>query len=300
MAGEIAIIGAGICGLAAAEALTRAGRKVVVFDKSRGIGGRLATRRTEAGAFDHGAPFVDANDPEFALWLAANGAEVRDGKARGAPGMSGLLRPLARTLDIRGEVELSGIAGGLGAWSLRDRNDGVHGPFAAVLVAIPAPQAMRLLPEAMAPLRAELSGVEMAPVWTVMAALPSRTPAPDRIAGTGPLDCAIRQSTGQAAPDLWVAHMSRDFSRSQLERDKADILPDLVAILQTALGTEAAPDIAMAHRWRFARTAGALGRPCLGDPSSGLLLGGDWALGDLAVHGWQSGRAMAARLMSDA
>ena len=59
------VIGAGIAGLIAARALRAAGHRVLVLDKGRGVGGRMATRRIEGGVFDHGAQFVTVRDPRF-------------------------------------------------------------------------------------------------------------------------------------------------------------------------------------------------------------------------------------------
>lgn len=55
MGRNIAIIGAGMAGLAAARALTQAGHSITLYEKSRGVGGRVATRRVEGCIFDHGA-----------------------------------------------------------------------------------------------------------------------------------------------------------------------------------------------------------------------------------------------------
>lgn len=57
---DVVVIGAGISGLVAATALEARGRSVIVLDKGRGVGGRMATRRgTTAGAvFDHGAQCI--------------------------------------------------------------------------------------------------------------------------------------------------------------------------------------------------------------------------------------------------
>ena len=60
---DVAVIGAGMAGLAAARTLAAAGHAVQVFDKGRGIGGRLSTRRTDYGAFDHGAQYATVRDP---------------------------------------------------------------------------------------------------------------------------------------------------------------------------------------------------------------------------------------------
>ncbi|MCC9623065.1 FAD-dependent oxidoreductase [Thalassospira sp. MA62] len=66
---HIAIIGAGMAGLKAASTLHAIGMKVTVFEKSRGLGGRLASRRTDFGHFNHGAQYVTARHPGFEAFL---------------------------------------------------------------------------------------------------------------------------------------------------------------------------------------------------------------------------------------
>ncbi|WP_339778995.1 FAD-dependent oxidoreductase [uncultured Thalassospira sp.] len=68
---KVAIIGAGIAGLNAAHILHQAGFNVHIFEKSRGLGGRLATRRTEFGLFNHGAQFATSRYPDFIKYLEA-------------------------------------------------------------------------------------------------------------------------------------------------------------------------------------------------------------------------------------
>lgn len=62
---RVAVIGAGIAGISCARVLRDAGHAVRVFDKSRGIGGRMATRRGESSSYDHGAQYFTARDPGF-------------------------------------------------------------------------------------------------------------------------------------------------------------------------------------------------------------------------------------------
>ena len=74
---RIAVIGAGMAGLACAQELLRADAKVTVFERSRGLGGRLATRRQGDLAFDHGAQFVTARSRPFVGYAQAAVARRR-------------------------------------------------------------------------------------------------------------------------------------------------------------------------------------------------------------------------------
>ena len=119
---EIAVIGAGISGLVCARLLSESGYHVRVFDKARGPGGRMATRRTGPLLFDHGAQYFTVRDPHFRRWVEsweADGlaarwegklAVVRAGEIAlkddaterwvGVPGMSAICRHLATGLDV--------------------------------------------------------------------------------------------------------------------------------------------------------------------------------------------------------
>uniref|UniRef100_UPI0028B0BFC2 NAD(P)/FAD-dependent oxidoreductase n=1 Tax=Pseudomonas sp. TaxID=306 RepID=UPI0028B0BFC2 len=66
MTTPIAIIGTGLAGLSAAHALLDAGQEIRLFDKSRGSGGRMASKRSEAGALDLGAQYFTVRDRRFA------------------------------------------------------------------------------------------------------------------------------------------------------------------------------------------------------------------------------------------
>jgi predicted NAD/FAD-dependent oxidoreductase len=66
----VAIVGTGIAGLAAARYLRERGIACTLFDKSRGLGGRMATRRVDTLHFDHGAQFFTARSARFASLVA--------------------------------------------------------------------------------------------------------------------------------------------------------------------------------------------------------------------------------------
>ena len=62
---SVAIIGAGMAGLGAAKTLLQAGHRVTLFEKSWGVGGRVATRTIEGSRFDHGAQIIKPEGSEL-------------------------------------------------------------------------------------------------------------------------------------------------------------------------------------------------------------------------------------------
>lgn len=68
----IGIIGAGISGLTAGRILAQAGHEVIVFEKSRGLGGRLSTRysnKFDDVRYDHGAPYISGTDERLVQFM---------------------------------------------------------------------------------------------------------------------------------------------------------------------------------------------------------------------------------------
>ena len=60
-----AVIGAGMAGITAARTLLKAGHRVTIFEKSHGAGGRMASRNTPYGSFDHGTQYFTVRNPDF-------------------------------------------------------------------------------------------------------------------------------------------------------------------------------------------------------------------------------------------
>ena len=176
---DVVIVGAGISGLSAAGELVASGRRVVVLEKSRGVGGRMATRRVGEAVCDHGAQFFTVRGPAFggmvaaaheagavATWCegfskaasidAAAAAPATDGHARwrGMNGMTDLPKRLAARLPpdrcvVRTAVKVSAI----GVDGSRVRISLDPGPEAgepttlhavAAIVTLPVPQSLDL------------------------------------------------------------------------------------------------------------------------------------------------------------
>jgi renalase len=314
-----AVVGAGLAGLACARALAAAGVAVTLFDKGRAAGGRLATRRAEAGdgrrlGFDHGAQYLTARGTGFAAVLAAHARRwtaVLDRDAHvGTPGMSSLPRALAAGLDLRLSRSVVGLERRGEGWMLRHHHGDLargpapatpadeSGPFDAVAVCVPHAQAAPLLP---APLAAALGPVRVAPCWALLAAFDGPVALPDTLRPeASPIVWAARDSAKPARPadaECWVAHAGPGWSRANLDRPPEAVAPELLAALAALAGQLPETLHLAAHRWRYALVEQSLGRACLADAVQRIGAAGDWCLGPRAEHAWESGAALADALL---
>jgi hypothetical protein len=319
---EIAVIGAGVAGLACAQELARADVQVTVFERSRGLGGRLGTRRQGDFAFDHGAQFVTARGPSFLKYVevaARAGAAAKwqphfleDERASespseewhvGMPGMSAFVRPLARNLDLQTGVSVHELLQGQRGWELQTDSGRQNRIFDAVAVAIPAPQALTLLgPHGRAFRHAK--DVKMAPCWTALLAFdrPVGAGGEARRWTRGPLAWAACDSSKPrrpGGPQCWVVHAAPAWSREHLEADAEETAGLLLREFAVALGTSLPPPVfQLAHRWRHAFVEQPLGRPCLLDEEIRAGACGDWCIAPRVEAAYESGRALAHSLLS--
>jgi renalase len=195
---SIAIIGAGMAGLALAAELS-AHAQVALFDKSRGVGGRLATRRVGETGFDHGAQYFTVRDARFHRALeplleaghveAWNAPLMRLNADRtlerlvdraprfvGVPAMTSLAKAMAAPFEVKVEQRVFSVVGDPGRWYLVT-DDQPYGPFDWVISTAPAPQSLNLLPLGEAD-KAALSTVRMNGCFTLMLQLPGDRPLP--------------------------------------------------------------------------------------------------------------------------
>lgn len=304
-----AIIGAGMAGLAAAAALTRGGETVRLFDKGRGPGGRMATRRAMLGeaevAFDHGAQYFTARSPEFRAvvdgWLHAGAAaEWREGRYVGKPAMSSVIRAMAAPMHVTWGAQVSALEGGPAAWRLRMADGSSAEEFERVVVAVPAEQAAVLLAASAPELAAAASSVRSSPCWAVMLGYSQATEMKvhDLEPEAGPLGWVARNSSkpGRAGAETWVLHARADWSVEHLEAMPETVSEALTEAFRNLTGA-AAPDLVMAHRWRFARVIEPLGDAFQYDAALGLATCGDWHLGARVEAAWTSGHLLAAKLL---
>lgn len=309
----IAIIGAGMAGLACAQRLTAAGRAVTLFDKGRGPGGRLATRRVETPhgvlRFDHGAQYLTVRDRGFraslarvsgaiAPWPESTGAPSEE-RFVGAPGMNALPKALAKGLDVRFSSRIARLRRAEGGWTLDSEDGARFGPFAAVLVAVPAEQAGALVAPHSPAFAAEAAAARTAPCWAGLFAVQGQDQPPliaQRLKDHPVLAwiaCDSAKPGRDAALQTWVLHARTDWSADHLEETPETILTALQEAFEASVRPQSPILFAQAHRWRFAQVTEPAATPFAWDKGLGLGLCGDWRIGPRVEAAWQSGDALA-------
>ena len=256
------IIGAGIAGLAAARTLHAAGRSVRVIDKSRGVGGRMASRRVGSARFDHGAQFFTARSASFRDLVdqaIASGAVVEwtrgfqdppDGhpRFRGAEGMTSLCKWMAADAEI--EPTLATTVTDLRAI-----------PARAYVLTAPVPQSLAvlsfsgLLPEpAVAQRLAEIAYKPTIAVLLILDRAPTGMPEHGGCQFAEGDDLAFvtdNQAKGVSPVPAMTVHLSNARSHDYWTRPDDEIV-SFAAERVAALSGDASSLSAQVQRWRYA------------------------------------------------
>lgn len=313
---DVIIIGAGMAGLSAAQKLQTAGKRVLILEKSRGVGGRMATRRGDDGQWDHGAQYFTARSEPFrrqvAHWLHIDAAQcwdapigVWDGQTLqaaspqqrfvGCPTMNAPLRAMAALLNIKLMTQARRLIQQQGFWQVHTEDAVFCAP--ELILAIPAPQAARLLPEGH-PLKAAVEQVQMQPCWTVM--LSSEQPVELPFSGLfineqlehDVLSWVSHDSnkplrTGQH----WVLHASVAWSNAHLNSTPEAVATAVCQAFERllTLWEKTIPhwQTATAHRWLYAR--GTSSEKLTHTAQDGLMIAGDWLEGGRVEGAFLSG-----------
>jgi len=322
---RVAVVGAGLSGLAAARRLADAGHGVVVFEKSRGLGGRLAARRGDGGVIDHGAPAIDAPlGTALAEAVAVLGAGdlIEPGLPMlGTPppdapmarpvafadGLTQLAKRTAHDLEVVRGVRVAAIRDAGGPLELGDEQGNGLGAFDAVVVSAPAPQAADLLERSPEPADrvAALRALSYHPaVMTAVGARLSAAP-PWWIAypESGPLAAVVIESAkGRPLVDgltTVVMRLTPAASADALDAATDDaVTATALDALEALLGGPVHTEWRQVKRWRYCTVERRGSFEEVNPPGTRIVVCGDAVspVGMAAVH--DSGLAAAARILA--
>lgn len=312
---RIVVVGAGLSGLVAARRLAT-DHDVLVVDKGRSVGGRLATRRIGDAVFDHGAQFFTVRGPLFRAqvedWVGRGLADVwchgfsgrEDGYPRyvGSAGMNSLAKDLAVGLDCRVGQLVFTLRPQEDGWEVVI-DDGSTIAADAVLLTTPVAQSWALLAESGLGVPEELF---QRPYHRTIALLtrldrPSGVPAPGGVQ-FDPADAdaafgfvADNQAKGISPVPAVTFHATQPWSLDHWD-DHTDTLRDVLLDRAAPFIGDAEVLDAQVKKWRFAGPVEPWPDPYWIDPGHRLVLAGDLFAGPKVEGAFNSGIAAAAAL----
>lgn len=261
---KVGIIGAGLSGLAAARTLVAAGHDVVVIEKSRGVGGRLASRRVDGSVVDHGAPVIPRGESaELAdLVDALPGDERVDldgGHVAYRSGVTRLAKLMAHGIDVVLGVRIAALRAAGNRLELAGEQGNAHGVVDAVIVSAPAPQAADLLDNS--PGGAERAAILRTARYdpAVMIVAGWTLPEPTRLEPFAvPLPFVrITAENVKGRPLVdgivpVVARLAPEPSSALMDVSDDAILADVLPVLARSCGASGEPAWVQVKRWRYA------------------------------------------------
>ncbi|MGD1928542.1 MAG: NAD(P)/FAD-dependent oxidoreductase [Leptolyngbyaceae cyanobacterium] len=251
---DVAVVGAGLAGLVCARRLQQAGYAVTVLEKSRGLGGRMATRRIDGSPLDHGARYVQPQSSQFQAltqhwldqqlltpWQPHTYRLDLIGQLHPNPltapcyvapaGMSALGKALATGLTVHRQQRVTAIAlESDTTWTITttrtDDGTALTHDAKTLVLALPAPQIADLLAplpeiEEIAEMKRAIAAVTYAPCLTVMAQYTSTSQAP------APLPCPPTE------PWMVEGHVETPFFWVGLDSSKRQV-PGLNVVLHSS------------------------------------------------------------------
>lgn len=335
---DVVIVGAGVAGLSLARALAASGVEALVLDKSRGVGGRAATRRVEGQPVDHGLAFFHGSHPEFLAALDSVEATPIEGwplrvRGEGRPcqpqafrkgerrlafeeGVTAFPKSLARGLDVRRGARVISVAErGKGVEVALEGGESVVAR--TLVLTLPLEQTERLLAplasksDAIHPIATLLSMLTTEPCLTLLAGYPLETPEPDwdlLYPSEESVSMLVAHDSAKRRKKQWqvLVYQCRScFSRRHLENDPADWIPMVLSDASRLLGEWAGkPAWHDPHRWRYSRadSANTLAQPfwiTLGNGAR-IGIGGEVFTPGGGVEGaFLSGLRLAERVLGD-
>jgi hypothetical protein len=293
---KIALIGAGAAGAACVSVLRSRGADFSLFEKARGAGGRLATRRVTLSAdatelrYDHGAPFFNlTQDGHSPILQDLQNSKIIQPMEQGftsCPDMPRMVKELLGNSSTHFNTEVLNLERRDDGWyvnaKIKAENDRLetYGPFDAVVSTAPTPQTLKIIEGHSCSWRIELQAVNYAPCWALMFSIRQGHFQKSFYEGKSISSLVLQNSKpGRSVPNgisSWVAYASPEWSTVQLETDNSLVLQTMLDEALSMISASKDQVIhSAAHRWRYSQTISGIDKPALFDDAAGLYYAGD-------------------------
>lgn len=315
---KIAVIGAGLAGVSCAKILTEFA-EVTLFEKSRGTGGRMSARRREKYDFDHGAQFFTARSKSFQAEIdsAVRAKKVREWMPKvvnlelgakpfkrewfephycGLNGMNSLAKHLAVDLNIVHETKVERLKLESGSWFLIDENEKSTGPYDWVISAVPAPQAIDLMPRSFVA-KNKFEEAQFTSCFAMM--LGFENPVSLNFQAAVLTHPVLAWLSARDSSSLLI-HSRNDWASEHIDADPQWVESTMYkAFMELLPDIDSQPSHRDLHRWRYAKCEHTLGHDYFLDSDKQIAAIGDWCRGGRVEDAFVSGYELAQKLKTE-
>ena len=322
---NIAIIGAGLSGLTAANIL-KDDSNITLFEKSRGVSGRMSTRRAEPFFFDHGAQYFKARTDEFKYFIApmikkglierwdARFVEFENREITqrrkwdehnphyvGVPGMNAIAKYLSQGLSVQLGVRVQSIKKNHDKWHLEDNEGNILGEYDWVISTVPAEQASDLLPNSL-PNSPKLSDIKMKGCFSLMLGFKkdlSLNFDAALVLGEDISWISVNSSKpGRSGAFCLLVHSTNNWADEHIDNKRDQVMNYLCKQTSDIIGHDLSKASHMAiHGWRFANIQKQRGETHFLDMDQKIAVCGDWFIEGRVEAAFISGFEMANNIL---
>ncbi len=320
---RVAVIGAGLSGLTAATFLKQLGFAVTVFEKARGPGGRMSTRRTEWGGIDHGAQFFTIRDDRFRKfltdfvghdayqpWQGKLGILQEDGslvddtdEARyvGTPGMNALCKQLAARLDCYAGTRIAALQQQDAGWELFNDQGESLGNYHWVISSAPPAQTAELF-SGQTEITDTLSALNMEPCVSLLLMLKEKQTFPyDGIKCNHDVLGWVANNFTKPEREGYsmMVQSNYDWTKAYIDTPPEELEAPLIEAAEDVFKIDLSQAVyKQAHRWLYAAPQHESQKGCYLDPEARLVACGDWCMSGRVEGAFLSGLKAAEALLS--
>lgn len=313
---RVAIIGTGISGVSLASMLQdqHADCSVTLFDKSRGLGGRMSTRYTPSNEFDHGASFFTARSESFRAflqpWIESGVVAAWQPKITtlalgekpykrdwfethyvAQPRMTALCKAIAGHIDTCLGDRVAGLEKKHSHWVVTTEA-GHQFDFDWVISTAPADQTAALMP-------IDLSAVVYDPLFVLMLGLDRSLPFDAAVVKHPMIDWIADTATkpGRHCRPSIVVHSTASWACQHVDSEEIQVKAAMLNAFQELTSAQGR-DVQL-HRWRYGRVSEPYIQPCWIDRELKLAACGDWCLGPRVEDAFNSAWQLANELKTE-
>ena len=310
---RVAIIGAGFSGMVLANQLQKIAN-VKIFEKARGVGGRMSARYVENFSFDHGLQYFTAQNSDFLEFVTSCGAAIWQGEVANltseksrfesylvaTPNMNGLCKKLAQNFEIQFGAEVVPFAAKkIDGWHLFDKNSNALGVFDLVISTAPLAQTQKLFGK-------EIKSEKALPCFALMLGFSQPNLLTKWIFAeveNNPIkSIAVNSSkpNRNKAVSCFVAHSTNAWAADHLEDDILEVQKKLINEFEllTKIDCSSANYIAT-HRWRYSVVLDEKKSAPFFDADLGLAATSDWVSNSQLEDVWSAAMSLAKKIAAN-